>query len=237
MAIAGRGVSFATLGFLGAASLAFGLWSGLSGPRAADVQLHDAVADTLAAPGFVVTLEPTAVSSASGSPAYSSTFGQGRIVVDYEAPDDEVLTTFDSAGHIEIRITEIGSSCWVTGASSGATVAPDCASDSVQSFLSQIGELKSTTGATIENGVYVLSPSDSRKFAEDNSGSSASSQGSNAVQLGTPARLEIRIRLNGNFVDWIYEIAPGSFGADAQFADIGTAPPIVRPSGPPTSVG
>jgi hypothetical protein len=231
MRVAGRGITLATLGFLGAASLGFGLWSGLSSPRIADVQLHDAVANTLAASGFAVTLQNIFEASAPvapSTPAYSSNVELGRIVLYYEAPDSAVLSEVDPSGHTTLRVTEIGSSCWVTGVSRpGVTISPECYLASVKTFLSSIGELESTTDVTVEDGVYVLSPSDSRKFV--------SRGDSPGTQLLTPVRLEVHLK--GDFVDWIRQVGPGPIGEYLGFTDVGTAPPIMRPSGPPIPVG
>src|SRR5579862_1635179 len=140
MRLAGRWTSFASLGFLGAASLAFGLWSGLSGPQVADVQLQDAISNTLAAPDFVATFQlvfdnPPA-SATPGSTAYSSTLELGRIVVDYQAPDRAVMSASAPPAQGSATVTHIGSSCWVasTPSSVGVTVAPDCVADSVRNF-------------------------------------------------------------------------------------------------------
>jgi hypothetical protein len=232
MPVAGRGTAFATLGFLGVASLAFGLWSGLSGPRVADVELHDAVSNTLAASGFVATIQITedrASATSPGSPAYSSNLVFGGTVVDYEEPDSEIVSSLAPFGHRTMRITEIGSSCWVTGVPSGpgVSLATDCSLDSIQTVLSSIEDLRATTDVALKGGVYALSPSDSRKFVAASYGSS----GSNPVQYVGPARVEIR--LNGGFIDWINLIVPGSIGALLRFTDVGTEPPIKRPPGPP----
>jgi hypothetical protein len=232
MPVAGRGTTFATLGFLGAASLAFGLWSGLSGPRVADVELHDAVSNTLAASGFVATIQITedrASAISPGSPAYSSNLVFGGIVVDYEAPDSEIVSSAASSGHKTVRITEIGSSCWVTGAPSGpgVSLASDCSLDSIQTVLSSIEELRTTTDVALKGGVYVLSLSDSRKFAAASNGSSASDP------LQYVGRARVEIQLNGGFIDWINLIVPGSIGALLRFTDVGTEPPIKPPPGQP----
>ena len=78
-----------------------GLWSGLSGPKVAGVQLYDAVSNTLAAPNFMATFqlvfENPLGSASPGSTAYSSSLGLGRIAIDYQAPDRAVMSTTDPA--------------------------------------------------------------------------------------------------------------------------------------------
>ena len=237
MRLAGRWTSFASLGFLGVASAAFGLWSGLSGPRVADVQLHDAVSNTLAAQRFVATFQlafqSPPGSSASGSTAYSSSLRLARIVIDYQAPDRAVMSASAPPARGSATVTQIGSSCWVASTPSGlrVTVAPDCVADSIRNFLSSVLSLTSSIDVDLKNGLYTLSISGDRLFG--NSGANSASQ----ARLGSA---HVEVRLNGEFVDWIHVTFPSSFGRveeSIQFKDIGTAPPIMRPSGPPTSVG
>jgi hypothetical protein len=237
MPVAGRGVSFATLGFLGVASVAFGLWSGLSGPKIADVQLHDAVSNTLAAPGFVATFQLVfqnqSGSSATGSTAYSSSLRLGRIVIEYRAPDRAVMSASAPPAKGSASITQIGSSCWVasTPSSLRVTLVPACVVDSIRNFMSSVRSLTSSTDVDLKNGLYTSSLSGDRLFG--NSGGNSSAQ----ARLGS-ARVEVR--LSGDFVDWIHVAFPSGFGRveeSIQFEDVGTAPAIMRPSGAPTSVG
>ena len=88
-------MSLATLGVLCALSAGGGVWSALTGPRVADVQLHDAASNTVSASSFVVTLDAKikqTTSGSFGSPTTGSSAPLNEITsssetIVYEAPD------------------------------------------------------------------------------------------------------------------------------------------------------
>jgi hypothetical protein len=76
-----RAISLGSIALVGALSGGLGLWSAFSGPKVADVALHDAAANLAAASSFVVDLHQT--ESVLGS---DEEVNVGE-VVHFEAPD------------------------------------------------------------------------------------------------------------------------------------------------------
>ena len=84
-----------SVGALVLMTAAAGLWSGLTGPRMADVQLGQAAANLAASSSFVVVINETE--------SEIGTAVQARIheVVDYVAPDRQMVTRTISAGSFD----------------------------------------------------------------------------------------------------------------------------------------
>jgi hypothetical protein len=247
----GRLVSLATLGVLVALSAGGGVWSALSGPRVADVQLHDAASNTLAAPSFVVTLDATVREALNGSaqPEAQTTSTSER--VDYQAPDrvtvneSTKVTPASSQGNTETDLVQIGSSCWEPASEvAQSSAAPACQASDIPMFLSLVGGLDKTSNVTQTSGMYELDAADSKHFIlTDFLGGSGGTL--------TPENAKVQIRIQGSDVVWEHlsfdstESDPGSptqtisvtLDLVARISQIGSAPPVLRPKGAPTSTG
>ena len=125
-------MSLATLGVLCALSAGGGVWSALTGPRVADVQLHVAAVEHRRRAELRCDRrrEDQRDSSGSlGSPTVGGSAPQTRIstskeTIVYQAPD-KVLVKESSAingqSTPETEETQIGSSCWQPASTSGSS--------------------------------------------------------------------------------------------------------------------
>jgi hypothetical protein len=255
MPIQGRFMSLATLGLLCVLSAGGGVWSALTGPRVADVQLQDAASNTVAAPSFVATVNATIkeaanVPSGATSVVRTETSTADQSVV-YQAPDRVMVkesTEVSPASGIsssQTDLVQIGTSCWQSASQSSASTG--CQASAFSKFLDLVSGLETSSGATLRDGTFELTATDSRRFIVtdvlgDEIGSSP---------LEDPI---VQVRIQGSDVVWEHlsfhttESAPDSsgplpesisvsFNLVAQFTEIGSAPPVVRPAGPPTSTG
>jgi hypothetical protein len=262
MPVQGRLVSLATLGVLVALSAGGGIWSALSGPRVADVQLHDAASNTVAAPSFVATLNATIKESLNGPPPSGSSGPQSQTTttketVTYQAPDrvmvkeSEAATPASSQGSTQTDLVQIGSSCWVPASELGGTAAaPTCNASDITMFLDLVSGLEKTSSVTRRgDGTYELDLADSRRFIlTDFLGGSGG--------ITTPENAKVEIRIDGSNVVWEHlsfdstepsgaaaptggkpETISVSLDLVARFTQIGSAPPVVRPAGAPTATG
>src|SRR5580698_239321 len=116
--VPGRLMTLASLGVLGALTAGFGVWSALTGPPVAVVQLHDAADNTIAAPSFRATLDGTISVSFSGATAAQ---GESDVIREsgiFQAPDrtfvnaSNVATISGVSRRTQIEWTQIGDSCW-----------------------------------------------------------------------------------------------------------------------------
>jgi hypothetical protein len=230
--VTGRIQSFATLGLMSVLAAGFGLWSAFSGPKIADVQLHDAAANTLAASGFIETFQSSATATISSSAPTTT--------IDYQAPDRFVVVESyevnGSKARTELRITQIGSACWEEPAAENPgspSVQVVCAPTGGSEFLSVLRDLERTSNVTLRGGVYTLDQKDSPRFVNDILG-----------PFGTILKGQaIEVRTDGSYVSWLYfaftEASDPSNGSPGlyvviRFADVGSAPNVVRPAGEPT---
>jgi hypothetical protein len=249
-------MSLATLGLLLALSAGFGVWSALTGPRDADVQLHDAASNTAAASSFVATLDSTIKETLVGSPVAGGSSGlqsetsKTTETVDYQAPDrvkvKETTHTSSAGGTVTIGLVQIGTSCWQTP--SEPSEPSDCQASAVPMFLDLVSGLEKSSNVTLHDGTYKLNAADGRRyiltdFLDGSSGVTA------------PSKESVQIRIDGSNVVWELlsfattepsggtsangqpEMVAVSLDIVARFTQIGSAPPVVRPTGAPTSTG
>ncbi len=232
----GRLQSFATLGLLSVLAAGFGLWSAFSGPQVADVQLHDAAANTLAASGFVETLQSTAGATTTTSSSPTTT-------IDYQAPDRfAVVGSYQEnggKGRTELRFTQIGSACWEGPAAEnpGApSVQSVCAPTSGSDLLNVLRDLEHASTDTLRGGVYTLDQKDSPQFVSDFLGPFAT------IVNGLP----VEVRIDGSYVSWVHFVLTVRSGPSEgdhyasvtiRFTNVGTALPVIRPAAepPPTA--
>jgi hypothetical protein len=261
--VQGRLMSIATVGVLVLLSAGGGIWSALTGPRVADVQLQDAASNTVAAPSFVATVDATVKETLNGpfgSPAAGGSSGpQSQTSVTsetvvYQAPDRVIVkesakvTPASGQGTNETDIVQIGSSCWQPAAQLGSQPA-SCRASAIPMFLDLVSGLEKTSRVTEHDGTYDLTPSDSRRFL-----TTAFLGGTGG---GTPPKnVIVQVRIQGSDVVWEHlsfgstqVVAGGTSGTGqsqtisvsldlvARFTEIGSAPPVVRPAGAPTSTG
>ncbi len=244
-------MSLATLGVLCALSAGGGVWSALSGPRVADVQLHDAASNTLAASSFVatVTAKIDEITSGSfGSPTAGGAVPQNlsstsKETIVYQAPDRVLVKdSSESNGTSEPTAveTQIGSSCWQPASESGEQ--EQCQANAVSTFLEIVRVLKKTSKVAYGNGTYRLTSADSLNFLNDALGGTGGGP--------VPKDLLVQVRIEGSYISWEHitftqneagVAGTGSISLSvdivATFTHFGTAPPVVRPAGPPTSTG
>jgi hypothetical protein len=258
MPVQGRALSLATLGLLLVLSAGAGVWSALTGPRDADVQLHDAASNTAAASSFVATLDSTIKESligssvAGGSSGVQSETSKTTETVDYQAPDRVKVkettqtspSTADGTGVIDL--VQIGTSCWETPADPSEP--SDCQASAIPMFLDLVSGLEKSSKVTLHSGTYKLDSSDSKHFILTDF-----LDGSGGVTALSKASVQIRI--DGSNVVWEHlsfattepsggtsangqpEMISVSLDIVARFTQIGSAPPVVRPTGAPTSKG
>ncbi len=253
-------MSLATLGVLTALSAGAGVWSALTGPRDADVQLHDAASNTVTAVSFVATLnstiKETLVGSSLGSPLTPGSSGaqsqtsKTTETVDYQSPDrvmvkDKTQTspaTADGSGAIDL--TQIGTSCWETPSPPAGSSA--CEANAIPKFLDLVSGLEKSSNVSLQGGTYKLDPADSKRFILtdflDNSGG-----------ITTPVNASVQVRIQGSNVVWEHmsfsttepsgatttggqpELVSVTLDVVARFTQIGSAPPVVRPASAPSS--
>ncbi len=255
-------MSLATLGVLLVLSAGAGVWSALTGPRDADVQLHDAASNTAAASSFVATLDSTIketlVGSSFGSPTAGGSSGlqsqtsKTTETVDYQAPDrvkvKETTQTSPSTagGTVAIDLVQIGTSCWQTPAESSEP--SGCQATAIPMFLDLVSGLEKSSNVTLHDGTYKLDPADSKRYILTDF-----LDGSGGVT--TPSKASVQIRIDGSNVVWEHlsfattepsggtsvngqpEMISVSLDIVARLTQIGSAPPVVRPAGAPTSTG
>src|ERR1700722_17213734 len=248
--------SFATLGLMSLLAAGFGLWSAFTGPKIADVQLHDAAANTLAASGFVETFQFTATVASSASAAGGSVSPGGAVshqtsgsttTIDYQAPNRfrvvEVERDNDGKTQTDVRLTQIGSACWVARAPNrrGPAVGQsECAPTSGPDLLNILRDLEHASNVTLRGGVYTLDPKNTSQFLSAMFAPFGALFKSHSVE----------VRTDGSYLSWMHfqlgegpGTAPSGLGIDVvlRFTDVGSAPPVIRPAGAPgptaTTVG
>ena len=230
-------MSLATLGVLCTLSAGGGVWSALTGPRVADVQLHVAASNTVAAASFVATVDAKineTESGSLGSPTVGGTAPQTRIssskeTIVYQAPD-RVLVKESSAingqSAPDTEETQIGSSCWQSASASGQQ--QQCQANAVSMFLEIVRVLEKTSKVSYRDGKYQLTAADSLTFLNDALGGTGGGP--------APKNLVVQVRIDGSNVssEHISFTEGESEGAgspsisltadiDATFTEIGSA--------------
>jgi hypothetical protein len=222
----GRAISLGSIALVAVLSGSLGLWSAFSGPRVADVALHQAAGNLAASSSFVITLHQT--ESVQGT-AEQVQIGE---VVHYEAPDSEKsVQTIDSIrSHSVKTITQIGSSCWIS--STGPATPFPCMRSEIQHLVGFVKDLETASGVTDDGGTYVLSQKDSASVvAKEASG-----------QL-TFGMAKVKVRISGDFISWEeLSLDAAVNGASilidevVSFSDVGNGPSVLAPPGPPTAI-
>ena len=219
----GRDLSLGSVALVAVLSAAVGIWSGLSGPKVADVQVHQAAANLAAASSFVVNIDETV--------SEIGTSEQAKIdeVVHYQAPDRQwaVQTIRSSQSESVKTITQIDASCWIH--STGPAPPFTCQRTSLQSLLGSLRALEKPTGVTNVAGTYAFSAKDSAAIISSVSGGQA---------FGMPA---VEVRITGAVISWEHiSLDTSESGASIlideviRFSQVGSGPPVVAPHGPPT---
>jgi hypothetical protein len=228
--VTGRIQSLATLGLMSVLAAGFGLWSAFSGPNNADIELHDAAANTLAASGFVETIQ---LSSSQLTPGATTS-------IDYQAPDRFriVESAREDGGRVVTTplVTQIGSECWVASTSPGGPSGQgECAQTSGSDPLDVLTDLEHTSDVAIQAGDYTIGQKDLFPFVRAILGPLAA-----VFKSGT-----VDVKIDGSYVSLVHlHLAEGPNPAQSgpavdyfiRFTDVGSAPPVVRPaSGPATT--
>jgi hypothetical protein len=225
-----RAFSLGSIALVGVLSASLGLWSAFSGPKIADVALHDAAANLAAAQSFVIELHQTE--------SVVGTDEQVQIgeVVHFEAPDRQwAVQTVDSSNsgnsansHSVKKITQIGDSCWIS--TTGTATPFPCEVSSIQHLLGNVKKLETVSGVTNDGGTYVLSKKDSASLV--------SSEASGQLTLGMA---KVKVRISGDYVsseqlslDAAVDGASILINEVLNISDVGTGPRVIAPSGPPT---
>jgi hypothetical protein len=228
--VPGRSLSIGSLALLTALAASFGAWSATSGPVVAEVQLRVAAENLAAATSYVEVADQT--ESVIGTAEQE----QLHEVVDYQAPNRDSVTLTarvnTSAGQTVSTqtLTQVGPSCWThsTGAS-GASLG--CSLQGRQRSLVTLKDFENSSGVTDHAGTYVLSPQESARVI------SAGSSSSITVGMAT-----VELRISGDSISWErLSFDAGLSGASVlieeviTFSDVGRAPAVVAPAGPPTA--
>jgi hypothetical protein len=219
----GRDLSLGSVALVTVLAAAVGIWSGLSGPKVADVQVHQAAANLAAASSFVVNIHQT--DSEIGTDEQAD-FDE---VVHYQAPDRQwaVQTIRSNQSESVQTITQIGASCWIH--STGPSTPFTCQRTSFQSLLGSVRALERPTGVTNVAGTYAFSVKDSAAIISSESGGQA---------FGMPG---VEVRITGAAISWEHiSLDVTEKGASilidevVRFSQVGDGPPVVAPPGPPT---
>jgi hypothetical protein len=223
---------FGVLGLLTALTAGFAAWSGVSGPANADVQVHAAAANVLAAPSLVIAVT-SKVSILAGDSAESSTLNE---TIDYQSPDRLYVSASasnlgagSSASSGTAHETQIGASCWESGFAAGSS----CSAGDIHSFFSVVRDLEKAKGVRYDNGTYFLSGSASEALITDGLSGGPAPSGVYSVEL----------RVQGDVISW-EQLSVAKTAATVpselivlRFEDVGHGPAVKRPPGPPDKTG
>ena len=190
--------------------------------------------NTLAASGFVETIQLTPIATPPQPPAPATT-------IDYQAPDRFVtVASYEVNGSkvpTELRMTQIGSACWEEPAAdnpAAPSVQSVCAQSGTSEFLSVLQDLEHASNAPLRDGVYTLDQQDRSQFVRDVYGPFAK-----LFKVQT-----VEVRTDGTYVTWIHIVlvfGSGRVVGDPyesfviRFEEVGTAPPVVRPAPEPST--
>ena len=219
----GRALSFGAVTLLGVLAAAFGLWSGLTGPRVADVQVQQAAANLVASSSFVAVIDQTE--------SVIGTAQQSRIheVIDYVAPDRQMVTRTISEGRTSGNgtLTQIGASCWFHNL--GSFPSSECDAAGIQLLLGQMRSFEKSSDVSESGGTYMLDAHESASWISE-----AGVDGA----VGMPT---VEARIDGEILSWVnVSFDLGMSGASilvnetVRFGDIDHGPPVGAPEGPPS---
>jgi hypothetical protein len=235
---------FLVLAVLTVLSLGGAAWSAFTGPKVAEVQLQEAAANTVAAPSLVADIQ-LSIKLDTGSLGGSGLNQNGDETisedVDYQAPDRLSGTTKDSgtgAGGVSstsATLTQIGSSCWSNPAGDSDS---ECDKNPAADFFEPVSGLEKAPDVTDRDGTYYLSPAASEAVVNGTTGQGGTS-------LSVPASdYSVEARISGDTISWeqlTVKSSSESGNSDIDivvtFSQVGSAPPVRTPAGPPTSRG
>jgi hypothetical protein len=222
--VSGRNISLGSVALVALLSGAVSIWSGLSGPKVSDVQVHQAAANLAAASSFVVTIDETQ--------SVLGTDEQVQVVqvVDYVAPDREssVQTITSGATRSVRKIVQVGSSCWIQ--STGPADALPCVSQGPERLLTPLKKLENTSDVTNVGGTYVLSPEDSAKLISSELSGVSVGQAMIKVRISGDVVSSEQVSLNASV-----QGATIMISEEISFSRFGNGPPVVAPAVPPTA--
>jgi hypothetical protein len=233
----------------------------VTGPKVADAALHVAAASTVAAPSLLATVQTSfgvnfgGASSVAGS-GPPNTVTKVKETIDYQAPDRVLVNESgsSSAGGSSTptvdRLTQIGSSCWETPPAPGSLGQQACNNSAISGFFNIVQSLESASGVSFRDGTYYLSRSASLRVINSIGGTG------NELTSADVKSVSVQAQVHGDSISWeslsytVSESAPAGIGSApgggafeesvqiaVRFTEIGSAPPVNRPAGPPTSTG
>jgi hypothetical protein len=237
---------FLVLGVLTVLSLGGAAWSAFTGPKVADVQLHEAAANTVAASSMVVVQHATIKIALPTQPGSTGGTAENETetiseTVDYQAPDrirassTETGAGSEATAPVTSTETQIGDACWTNVPAGDDT---SCTAKAISSFFTVVSGLEQATDVTERGGTYFLSPKASASVVQAMDGGQGNSV------FGTASGDSIEARITGDTISW-EQVNIDSTGSTAgtsvdiviTYSDIGSAPPVETPSGPPTATG
>jgi hypothetical protein len=235
---------FLVLGLLTLLSLGGAAWSAFTGPKVADVQLQEAAANTVAASSMVVVQHATikiALPTQAGSTGGTAETETISETVDYQAPDRIQATSTESGSGsgatapVTSTETQIGDACWTNAPAGDDT---SCSAKAISSFFTVVSGLEKATDVTDRGGTYFLSPGASGSVVQAMDGGQGNSV------FGPASGDLVEARIVGDTISW-EQVRIDSAGSAAgtsvtiviTYSDIGSAPPVETPSGPPTATG
>jgi hypothetical protein len=235
---------FLVLGLLTVLSLGGAAWSAFTGPKVADVQLQEAAANTVAASSMVVVQHATikiALPTQAGSTGGTAENETETIseTVDYQAPDRIHATSTESGSGsgatapVTSTETQIGDACWTNAPAGDDT---SCSAKAISSFFTVVSGLEKATDVSDRGGTYVLTPQASGTVVEAMDGGQGNSV------FGAASGDSVEARIAGDTISW-EQVGIHSAGSTVgtsvniviTYSDIGSAPPVATPSGPPTT--
>jgi hypothetical protein len=222
--VSGRNISLGSVALVAVLSGAASIWSGLSGPKVADVQVRQAAANLVAASSFVVTIDETQ--------AVLGTDQQAQVVqvVDYQSPDRQssVQTITSGTTRSVRKIVQVGSSCWIQSTGPGDSL--PCVSNGAERLLAPIKKLESISDVTNVGGTYVLSPTASARAISSEVSGITIGQAMLKVRISGDAISTEQVSLNASV-----QGATIMINEAITFSRVGNGPPVVAPAGPPTA--
>ena len=221
----GRYLSVGSVVAVGVLGAGFAAWSGLTGPVVAGVQLA-AASENTAASSFMATVEAT-----------ESVIGTDEVitVVDMnvrQVPDRAtVVRNGEVTGVAQDRsyrltLTQVRDSCWTTVEPPGMEPL-ECGMSRVH--VMDLPGADTTSGVTVEDGTYSLSPVACRRFI--------------TADVSDPIGMcSVQFRISGSYISWerisFYEAISGAniqVVETIRFSNYGDVPAITTPAGPPTA--
>jgi len=226
-----------------------------SSPRVYDIQLRVAAANTASASSFIANLDLTFASASSESlPELSPPVSEHTVIrlqgtFYYQAPNRiQIRESFSSpgTGKFTIRETQIGGSCWRSYQSTPARGGGlGCDKNAVPNVLSFLSQLERASDVNFRDGGYYLSRRDGVAFVQAAIPGLLSQDGFFGVATQD---LVMETRIKGSTISWqrlsfsgpvtgtpSFAQINASLDLVVRYSDIGSAPAVVRPGGPPTN--